>query len=181
MNPQWIYVYMDFVLLPNPIKLRQIEFFTIGLYSEGYDDWIIFVVVQHFRCRKICQIVCRVHRKWMESKFLHQDVDDEVFLANKGTVIVCFVDRNDKKILIETGKLIDNVSFESIKIFRDKIVWNCNLWVYYTIPFGFSLFWHVRDISFQLLKLLLWLRTTDEGSVPEMRIWSILWIKSGLK
>ena len=109
MNPQWIYVYMDFVLLPNPIKLRQIEFFTIGLYSEGYDDWIIFVVVQHFRCRKICQIVCRVHRKWMESKFLHQDVDDEVFLANKGTVIVCFVDRNDKKILIETGKLIDNI------------------------------------------------------------------------
>ena len=55
------------------------------------------------------------------------------------------------------------------------------LWVYYTIPVGFSLFWHVWDISFQLLKLLLWLRTTDEGSVPEMRIWSILLIKSDLK
>ena len=26
-----------------------------------------------------------------------------------------------------------------------------------------------------------WLRITDEGSVPEMRIWSILWIKSELK
>ena len=63
-----------------------------------------------------------------------------------------------------------------IKLFEIVI-----LWVYYTIPFGFSLFWHVWDISFQLLKLLLWLRTTDEGSVPEMRIWSILLIKSDLK
>ena len=63
-----------------------------------------------------------------------------------------------------------------IKLFQIVI-----LWVYYTIPFGFSLFWHVWDISFLLLKLLLWLRTTDEGSVPEMRIWSILLIKSDLK
>ena len=38
-------------------------------------------------------------------------------------------------------------------------------------------FW---DISFQLLKLF-WLRITDEGSVPEMRIWSILQIISDLK
>ena len=36
-------------------------------------------------------------------------------------------------------------------------------------------------ISFQLLNLLLWLRTTGEGSVPEMRIWSIFLIKSDLK
>ena len=63
-----------------------------------------------------------------------------------------------------------------IKLFEIVI-----LWVYYTIPFGFSLFWHVWDISFQLLKLLLWLRTTDEGSVPEMRIWSILLFESDLK
>ena len=63
-----------------------------------------------------------------------------------------------------------------IKLFEIVI-----LWVYYIIPFGFSLFWHFWDISFQLLKLLLWLRTTDEGSVPEMRIWSILFIKSDLK
>ena len=53
--------------------------------------------------------------------------------------------------------------------------------VSYTIPFGFSLFLHVSGISFQLLKLLLWQRTTDEGSVPEMRIWSILLINSDLK
>ena len=55
------------------------------------------------------------------------------------------------------------------------------LWVYYTIPFGLSLFWHVWDISFQFLKIRFWLRITDEGSVPEMRIWSIFLIKSDLK
>ena len=74
------------------------------------------------------------------------------------------------------------VAFESIKFSMIKLFEIVILWVYYTIPFGFSLFfWHVWDISYQLLKLLVWLRTTDEGSVPEMRIWSILLIKSDLK
>ena len=47
------------------------------------------------------------------------------------------------------------------------------LWVYYTIPFGFSLFKHFWSLLFQLFILHVWLRITDEGSVPEMRIWSI--------
>ena len=37
------------------------------------------------------------------------------------------------------------------------------------------------DITFQILNFFVWLRITDEGSLPEMRIWSILLIKSGLK
>ena len=45
------------------------------------------------------------------------------------------------------------------------------LWVYYTIPFGFSLFMHFSVIQFVIVHV--WLRITDEGSVPEMRIWSI--------
>ena len=52
------------------------------------------------------------------------------------------------------------------------------LWVYYTIPFGFSLFWHFLGITFQLFILHVWLRINDEGSVPEMRIWSISLIYS---
>ena len=52
------------------------------------------------------------------------------------------------------------------------------LLVYYTIPFGFSLFWHFLVITFQLFILHVWLRITDEGSVPEMRIWSISLIYS---
>ena len=44
----------------------------------------------------------------MESKFLDQDVD-VVFLANKGIVIGCFVGRNYNKILMETGKFMDNI------------------------------------------------------------------------
>ena len=47
------------------------------------------------------------------------------------------------------------------------------LWVYYTIPFGFNLFWHLLVITFQLFNYIVWLRITDEGSLPEMRIWSI--------
>ena len=37
------------------------------------------------------------------------------------------------------------------------------------------------SITFQLLNYFVWLRITDEGSVPELRIWSILLIKSDLK
>ena len=44
----------------------------------------------------------------MESKFLDQDVD-VVSLTNKGIVIGCFVCRNYNKILMETGKLTDNI------------------------------------------------------------------------
>ena len=98
---KWIFVH-----LRNPINVRQIELLTIWLYSGGGEDR--FVVVQHLWCRKICQMVCRVSRKWMESKFLDQDVD-VVSLANKGIVIGCFVGRNYNKILMETGKLTDNI------------------------------------------------------------------------
>ena len=45
----------------------------------------------------------------MESKFLDQDVD-VVFLANKGIVIGSLVGRNYNKILMETGKFMDNIS-----------------------------------------------------------------------
>ena len=34
---------------------------------------------------------------------------------------------------------------------------------------------------FKLLNYFVWLRITNEGSVPEMRIWSILLIKTALK
>ena len=97
----WIFVH-----LRNPINVRQFELLTICLYSDGSEDR--FVVVQHFWCRKICQIVCRVSRKWMESKFLDQDVD-VVSLASKGIVIGCFFGRNYDKILMETEKLTDKI------------------------------------------------------------------------
>ena len=57
------------------------------------------------------------------------------------------------------------------------------LWVYYTIPFGFRLFgtfWH-HSSTIYITLYFVWLRITDEGSVPEMRIWSIMLIKSDLK
>ena len=44
----------------------------------------------------------------MTSKFLYQDVD-VVSLADKGIVVRCFVCRNYDKVLVETGKLCDNI------------------------------------------------------------------------
>ena len=55
------------------------------------------------------------------------------------------------------------------------------LWVYYTITFGFSMFRHFWVINFQLLKLHCLAKDQWRGSVPEMRIWSILLIKSDSK
>ena len=55
------------------------------------------------------------------------------------------------------------------------------MWVYYTIPFGFNLFWHFLASLCNFWSYYVWLRITDEGSIPEMRIWSILLITSVLK
>ena len=46
-------------------------------------------------------------------------------------------------------------------------------WVYYTIPFGFCLIRHFWGIISQVLNYCVWRRITDEGSVTEMRIWTI--------
>ena len=42
------------------------------------------------------------------------------------------------------------------------------------IPFGFSLLRHFGTTLFNFWNYFLWLRITNEGSVPKMRIWSIL-------
>ena len=55
------------------------------------------------------------------------------------------------------------------------------LWVYYTIPFGFSLVLALLGNRFNFWNNFVWLRINDEGSLPEMRIWSILLIKSVFK
>ena len=49
------------------------------------------------------------------------------------------------------------------------------LWVYYTIPFDFSLFRHFWVSLFNVLNYVVWLRITEEGSVPEMCIWPPDW------
>ena len=64
--------------------------------------------------------------------------------------------------------------YTSVSDFHSKNLQSTS--IYYTIPFGFSLFWHFLVITFQLFILHVWLRITDEVSVPEMRIWSISFI-----
>ena len=42
------------------------------------------------------------------------------------------------------------VAFREHQHFHVEIYWKCNFWGLFTIPFGLNLFWHFRDISFQL-------------------------------
>ena len=62
---------------------------------------------------------------------------------------------------------VDSKRFESIKFsvclkFNQIVI----LWVCHTIPFGFTLFWHFWAYTFSFSNYFLWLRITDEGSVP---------------
>ena len=65
---------------------------------------------EHFWCRKICKIVCRVQRKRVKSKFLYQDAD-VILPADKCIVVRGFVRRNYDTILMDTGKFSDNLRF----------------------------------------------------------------------
>ena len=67
--------------------------------------------------------------------------------------------------------------FSVLKLIEIVISWA----LLHGIPFGFSFFWYFWDISFQLLNYFVWLRITDGGSVPEMRIRAILLMKSDVK
>ena len=55
------------------------------------------------------------------------------------------------------------------------------LWVYYTIPMASACFGTLGASILNFWNYSVWLRITDEGSVPEMRKWSIMLIKSDLK
>ena len=87
----WIFMH-----LWNPINMWKIEFILIWIYSKGSENRS--VVVQHFWCRKICKIVCRVPKKRVKSKFLYQNAD-VILLADKCIVFRSFVCRDYDKVL----------------------------------------------------------------------------------
>ena len=63
-----------------------------------------------------------------------------------------------------------------------KIDWNCNFVGLLHHPFWLQLVLALFGHYFSTFFIQhVWLRITEEGSVPEMRIWSILLIKSDLK
>ena len=56
------------------------------------------------------------------------------------------------------------------------------LWVYYIIPFGFSLFRYIYVITlFKFVNYFVWLRITHEDLIPKMLIWSFVLMKYDLK
>ena len=101
MNRQLICVYMDFCSsLESNICMANLTHCHLSLFQR-------FVVVQHFWCREIQEIVCMVPREWVKSKFLCQDADVMSF-ANKCIVVGRYVCGDYDKILMETGKFSDN-------------------------------------------------------------------------
>ena len=80
---------------------------------------------------------------------------------------------HDKKAILK--HVLRALKFSVLKLIEIVI-----LWVYYTIPFGFSLFRHFWAITFNFWIIIVWLRITDEGSLPEMRILFILLIEFDL-
>ena len=79
---------------------------------------------------------------------------------------------------------VDSQRFESIKIQFSvlKFIEILILWIYYmTFILASASFGTFVTSLFNLLNYFVWLRITDEGSVTEMRIWSILLMKFDLK
>ena len=76
-------------------------------------------------------------------------------------------------------------TFQALRCFADVLSttnpgFSCNN-INYAIPFGFTLFGQFLAYIFNFLIYFLWLRITEEGSVSEMRIWSVSLVKSDLK
>ena len=71
------------------------------------------------------------------------------------------------------AKFCGRFRFWEHQIFCVEFIEIVILLVHYTIPFGLTLFWHLWASLFNFLNYIVWQRITDEGSVPEMRIWSI--------
>ena len=86
--------------------------------------------------------------------------------------------------LFKQGYLVKRLksSFRNHQFFRViKIHSNCNFVGLLHHPFWLYLVMALWVYVFNFLNSFLWLRITDEGLEPEMRIWSISLIKSNLK
>ena len=80
-------------------------------------------------------------------------------------------DRNDNLIHVAS-------TFSVLELIEIVLI----LWVYYTMPLGFILYGHFLGASiYNIWNYFVWFTITNEGSVPSMRIWFILLIKSDLK
>ena len=103
LHRQWIVFIGVFVHLCKK-NIWQIEFVVICIYSKGCENRFVILM------QKICKIVWRVPRKRVKSKFLFQDAG----IITPGDTMSCivvrsFVCRKYYKVLIETGKISDNL------------------------------------------------------------------------
>ena len=77
---------------------------------------------------------------------------------------------------------VDSKRLRASKFTVIKIDWNCNFVGLLHLPFLLQLVLTFLVHHFQpFLNYFVWQRITNVGSLPEMRTWSILFIKSNLK
>ena len=79
------------------------------------------------------------------------------------------------------AKFCGRLRLRASKFSMLKIEWKCNFVGLFHHPFGISWFGNFWESHFYFLNYFILPRITDEGSVPEFRIWSTFLIKSDLK
>ena len=73
---------------------------------------------------------------------------------------------------------VDSLRFGASTFFVFRLDWKSNFWVYHNFLFSFTLFSHFRGTNFQLFEPHCLTKDHWRGSVPRMRIKSILSINS---
>ena len=87
------------------------------------------------------------------------------------------IDRNESKIFIDSMNKCRFFLLTALRynhIYQRPNIYFCDILVQ-SIQKAFAKHSEVSDLSdllFHILDYFVWLRITDEGSVPEMRIWS---------
>ena len=127
----------------------------------------MYFLCEEKQCKSVMILLCPVQGPWASSLCSHYFVSVTAVGTVRALVAKLYVR------LRFIHSLFRASTFPVLKL-SDIVI----LWVYYTIPFGFSFLYYTFWASiFNFLNYFDWLSITDEGSVPEMRIWSILLIK----
>ena len=105
MNRQWICVDVDVCAsLESNVCMANLAHRHLSLFQM---KWGPICGCPALLMQKILEIVCRIPREWVKSKFLRQDAD-VMSLADKCIVVGCFVCMDYDNILMETGKFSNN-------------------------------------------------------------------------
>ena len=165
----------NFVALLHHSFWLQLAFGTFGLSLFNFLNYFIWLRItdEGFSTRNAHKSIMLIKSdlKWCvhpsRSLFLHYNYLGSITAGGPAHAIKFYGRRRLIRSIIRPS-----IYFSLLKLSEIVILWLC-----YTIPFAFSFFGSFEH-CFSFLKLLILLRTSDKGSIPDIRIWSILLIKS---